>query len=153
MEVYIRLLQEDDAKTSYAWRNDPEIWKYTGSRPDHVITLDDELNWIRKAMRDESARRFAIIADEVYVGNIYLTNIHSKQAEYHIFLGNKEYMGRGVAKQASKLIIDYARDELGLNVVTLQVRPENERAVQLYMSLGFVVTSEDEEFLNMSITL
>ncbi|MGV9002165.1 MAG: GNAT family N-acetyltransferase [Candidatus Saccharimonadaceae bacterium] len=152
MEIYIRPLEENDAKISYVWRNDPEIWKYTGSAPDKIITLDDELTWIRRVIKDDTCRRFAIIADNEYVGNIYLTDIHDAKAEYHIFIGNKEYTGKGIAKEASKLIIDFARDILNLSSVTLEVRPENTRAVQLYLSLGFKVVKE-EEFLNMSIDL
>ena len=37
-KVLIRPLEVSDALTSYKWRNDPEIWKYTGSRPDMEIT-------------------------------------------------------------------------------------------------------------------
>lgn len=153
MNVRIRPLRESDANISYLWRNDPEIWKYTGSSIDREITLEDELSWIRKVLKDDTCRRFAIIADEVYVGNIYLTNIQHGEAEYHIFLGNKKYMGKGIAKEASNLIIGYARDELKLKSVILEVRPENTRAVQLYLFLGFQVVGRDQEFLKMTIYL
>lgn len=153
MEVRIRPLEENDARTSYHWRNDPEIWKYTGSSPDKVITLEDELVWIRDVIQDDTGRRFAIIADDVYVGNIYLTGMHDGEAEYHIFLGNKDYMGKGIAKIASQLIIDYGREQLHLDRIILRVRPENIRAVQLYEYLGFKIVNEDAEFLNMSIDL
>ena len=48
MEVKIRPLQDKDAYTSVVWRNIPEIWKMTGSSPDREITIEDELNWIKK---------------------------------------------------------------------------------------------------------
>ncbi len=153
MDVRIRPLEENDAKVSYAWRNNPNIWKYTGSSPNREITVEDELSWIRKVIQDDTCRRFAILADHVYVGNIYLTDIHDREAEYHIFIGNEEYMGKGIAKEASKLIIEYARNNLKLNSIHLEVRPDNVRAVQLYLSLGFYVAKEDTEFIEMSINL
>ncbi|MEO5949566.1 MAG: GNAT family N-acetyltransferase [Candidatus Saccharimonas sp.] len=151
MEIYARPLEEDDARTSYVWRNDPEIWRYTGSSPDRTITLEDELAWVRNVIADNTSRRFAIIADNAYVGNIYLTNIHDGKAEYQIFIGDKDHMGKGVAKEVSKQIIDFAQNKLHLQSVSLEVRPENIRAVQLYLSLGFKIVQENADFLTMSI--
>jgi len=153
MQVVIRPLEENDAKTSYVWRNDPDIWKYTGSSPDREITLADELVWVKRVTNDDTCRRFAILADGEYVGNIYLTNIHKDEAEYHIFIGNKEYMGKGVAMAASQLIIEFARAELALKRIVLKVRLKNVRAVKLYLALGFKVIVDGPDFLSMSLDL
>jgi len=40
MKVIIRPLQETDAFISNKWRNNPDIWKYTGNKPDKEITLE-----------------------------------------------------------------------------------------------------------------
>lgn len=153
MEVKIRPLVEDDARTSFRWRNDPEIWKYTGSSPDREITLVDEIQWIKKAIADPSSYRFAILADNVYVGNVYLTGVDEKRGEYHIFLGEKSYAGKGIAREASKRIIQFGKDVLKLEEIRLEVKPENARAVGLYESLGFVAIKTDERKIEMSINL
>ena len=79
-KVLIRPLQAEDALISYKWRNDPDIWVYTGSRPDREITSDIESEWIKKALSDLSSKRFAILVDDVYVGNVQLTNISERDA-------------------------------------------------------------------------
>ncbi len=152
MQVTIRPLQEQDAYTSVLWRNDPEVFKYTGNTYDHEITIESELGWIRKVMATPNDYRCAILADDVYVGNIYLTDINKDSAEYHIFLGNKDYWGKGVAKQASGLLLDYAFDKLNLESVHLSVRKENIAAVKLYEKLGFRIKSENDDWFYMSIT-
>ena len=72
-------------------------------------------------------------------------------AHYHVFIGNKEYWGKGVAKQASKLILAYAFNVLKLESVKLRVRKENISAFMLYEKLGFEVDSEDGVWASMSI--
>lgn len=153
MNVTIRPLEENDAYTSVKWRNIPEIWKYTAYKWTHKITIEDELQWIRKVIADPTGKRFAILADGTYVGNVYLTNIKDGVGEYSIFIGNKNYWGKGVARKASEQIISYARDVLHLRAVILGVREDNLAAFHLYGSLGFKRTGKDEIFVWMRLEL
>ena len=152
MEIRIRPLVEEDAYTSVKWRNDPDVFKYTGNTYDHEITIESELDWIRRVMNNPNDYRCAIIADNTYVGNIYLTDIDGVSAHYHIFIGNKDYWGKGVAKKASKQIIDYAFGSLGLKRIILRVRIDNVRAIRLYHSLGFSITENDSKWNKMILT-
>ena len=151
MEITIRPLQENDAYTSVKWRNDPEVFKYTGNIYDHKITIESELKWIRKVISNHNDYRCAILADGVYVGNIYLTDIDNANAHYHIFIGNKHYWGKGVAKQASRQLLHYAFKQLMLQSVLLRVQKENYDAVKLYKDLGFKVVNSDGIWKTMTI--
>lgn len=153
MEVTIRPLQEQDAYTSVKWRNDPEVFKYTGNTYSNVITIESELSWIRKVIANNEAGteyRCAIEADGVYVGNIYLTHLTTGIGHYHIFIGNKDYWGKGVAKAASLLILSDGFNKLGLKGIELSVRPENTSAINLYAKLGFVETGRTEKYIKMN---
>ncbi|MBR5698187.1 MAG: GNAT family N-acetyltransferase [Prevotella sp.] len=151
MEIKIRPLVEEDAYTSVKWRNDPEIFRFTGNTYDHEITIESELNWIRRVIRNQDEYRCAILVDSIYVGNIYLTDIDRISAHYHIFIGNKDYWGRGIAKQASQLILHYAFHTLGLQFVQLRVHKENISALELYKQLGFKKINADEIWLTMRL--
>ena len=70
MNVTIRPLVEEDAYTSVKWRNDSEVFKFTGNTYKHEIKIENELEWIRKVMANPADYRCAILADDVYVGNI-----------------------------------------------------------------------------------
>ena len=137
MQVKIRPLVELDAYTSYKWRNDPEVFKYTGNTYQHEITIESELNWIRRVMSNNDEVRCAILVDDVYVGNIYLTGISEGNAWFHIFIGDRNYWGKGIAKKASQLMFEYATSKLGLKSIQLSAHPENISAINLYSSLGF----------------
>lgn len=151
MQVTIRPLEENDAYTSVKWRNDPEVFKYTGNIYKNEIKIENELEWIHKVTSNSKDYRCAILADGVYVGNIYLTDIENGSAEYHIFIGDKLYWGKGVAKQASILILEYAFNVLSLDSVKLQVRKENTSALMLYQRLGFEVEKENVEWISMIV--
>ncbi len=147
MEIYIRPLKREDALTSYKWRNDPDIWKFTGSKPDRKITDDIELDWIRKVMKEENSKRFAICLkrNDKYLGNVQLTNIKDGVAEFHIFIGEKKYWGKGIATEATKQILGIAKYKLNLNEVYLFVKSENIAAVKAYQKIGFKKTGKPEE--------
>lgn len=151
MQVTIRPLKEEDAYTSVKWRNDPEVFKYTGNTYAHEITIESELAWIRKVIANPNDYRCAIIVDGVYVGNIYLTGIEDGGGRYHIFIGDKSYWGKGVAKMASKLIIEYGFNVLNLETIELEVRKQNKRAFELYKNLGFQIREYNNDWIKMTI--
>ncbi len=91
------------------------------------------------------------MADDQYVGNIQLTGIANKEAEYHIFIGEKNYWGKGIAYEATRLIISYAFEKLKLSAVNLKVRKEHERAINLYLKFGFQEVEHYDEFLFLTI--
>ncbi len=142
-KILIRPLEKKDALISWKWRNDSDIWEFTGSRPDITITPEIEINWIEKILADSRSKRFAIIVDEIYVGNIQLTNITKNEAEYHIFIGEKSYWGKGIAFSATQQIIRFAKNNLKLDNIYLKVNPEHLKAIKLYEKSGFKVVSDE----------
>ena len=145
----IRKLNIKDARKSYKWRNDKEVFKYTGNTYNNYISYEVELEWIRRVIRNANEYRCAIEVNGVYVGNIYLTDIDGESAEYHIFIGEKEYWGMGVAKEASRQILKYGFEERGLKSIYLQVRENNVRAIRLYEKLGFVQIEKENNWIKM----
>lgn len=142
--VLIRPLELKDAKISWEWRNDPDVWKFTGSKPDKLITYEIERSWLEEKLLEENSRRFAIIVDGNYIGNIQLTNIEKgNKAEYHIFIGNKFFWGKGIAYLATCQIIRFAKNQLQLQEIYLFVNPENVGAVHIYKKCNFVPSDND----------
>lgn len=155
MNVYIRPLRESDALASWRWRNDPDVWAYTGSHPDHYITEDIELEWIHRVLKDETSRRFAICITDTheYIGNVQLTDINSDSAQFHIFIGKKSYWGKGVATMATNLLLAFARCNLKLRKVYLNVNKENIAAIRSYKKNGFKVVSSCGEDIRMEVDI
>jgi RimJ/RimL family protein N-acetyltransferase len=153
MKVTIRPLEEADALLSYKWRNNPEIWKYTGNKPDKEITLEIEYEWIRNVLQRQTEKRFAICigAEMEYIGNVQLTDITEEKAQFHIFIGVNKYHGLGIGTEATKLILDYGFKILRLNEIYLSVNKLNLPAIKSYEKCGFEIISTSEDELIMSI--
>ena len=83
----------------------------------------------------------------MYVGNIYLTDINGKSAEYHIFIGEKDYWGKGIAEEASHQILKYGFKERGLKYIYMHVRKDMVKAVQLYKKLGSVPIENEDNWI------
>jgi len=141
--VLIRPLREEDAQISCSWRNDPEVWIYTGNRPNRFITPEIEVEWIKNVLAEKYSYRFAILADNKYVGNIQITNVVSEEGEYHIFIGEKDYWGKGIATLATWQLLRYAKERLNLKRVYLVVNPQNTPAIRVYEKCGFVRVSDE----------
>lgn len=136
---------------SWKWRNDPEVWKLTGSKPDRTITPEIEKAWIQQVLNDDSCRRFAICLEKTdeYIGNVQLTNITDEEAEFHIFIGAKTYWGKGLGTQATDKLIKYAREQMKLKTIYLFVKPDNLAAIKIYKKAGFVHVSKNKMILEL----
>tara|TARA_R110002012_G_scaffold48720_3_gene126569 strand:+ start:2404 stop:3897 length:1494 start_codon:yes stop_codon:yes gene_type:complete len=154
VNILIRPLTIEDAAVSYKWRNDPEIWRFTGARPSMEITAQVEREWLANTLKDKTKSRFAILVDGVYVGNIQLTDIIvNKTAEFHIFIGEKTMWGKGVAREATYQILTYAKEVLKLRTVFLEVRKEHKAAIKSYEKNGFVTQEIIADSIKMVCTM
>lgn len=153
--IYIRPLVLADARVSYKWRNDPDIWKYTGFKPDRPITREIETKWLSSRLNKTNEKRFAIclLNTKQYIGNVQLIDIDHDKAWFHIFIGEKRFWGRGISKKATNIVLYYAFTELKLKRVLLDVNSLNIAAWKLYERIGFTYTGKNEKnFREMVIT-
>ena len=133
MTVRLRKLEEKDAPFMMEWMHDPTIncyFRFNASE----MTLERCLDFIRNP---DGNIHFAIVGDDdEYLGTVSLKNVTEKDAEYAISTRKKAH-GTGTAMQATKMIIDYAFNDLELDRVYLNVLPENKRANAFYIKAGF----------------
>ncbi len=132
------------------WMQDPEITRFFRFDASSV-TLDSCLNFIRSADSQPDAAHFAIVDEnDEYLGTISLKNIDTEKlcAEYAISTRKKAH-GTGTAMQATKLILEYAFDTLGLERVYLNVLAENGRANAFYRKAGFSFVREETDAIEL----
>ena len=73
------------------------------------------------------------------VGSVYFRDIdetHHK-AEYGIFIGEKDALGKGYGTEAARKMIAYGFDTLHLHKIMLRVLAENTAARRSYEKAGF----------------
>ena len=137
MEITIRRFERSDIPKKVEWINNPENNQFL--HYDIPISIEGTQRWFDSHL-GESTRYDAVIeADGVSVGTIGLLCIDRKnlKAEYYIAMGETSYKGKGVAKAASRLILQYGFEALGLNRIYLFTESENIAAQKLFESVGF----------------
>ena len=143
MSMKLRFPMMKDAERMLLWMKDPATAEIFAT-PFATFTLEKVENFIKNAASDENNINF-VCADEgdVYLGTVSLKNIDrtAKNAEYAISFC-KDAQGTGAAAFATKEILKYAFETLGLERVYLNVIPQNKRANAFYRKMGFVFEGE-----------
>ncbi len=93
---------------------------------------------------------FIIKVNEVDCGIIWLEKEEKINdiAILGIMIGKIEYLGKGIGKNAISLAIEKSRQKLNFNIVCLNVRKENTRAIRCYTKYGFYIKGEGVKVLN-----
>ena len=118
-KVYLRYLHIDDANGNYPnWLNDTIVCQYN-SHGDKLYTKEMAKEYIEFVTNSLAHKVFAIcdLKTDKHIGNISLQQISekNKSAEFAILLGEKEFMGKGYANEASKILIQYGFMNLKLH--------------------------------------
>lgn len=135
--VSIRKFERQDIPKKVEWINNPENNKYL--HYNIPISVEGTEAWFISHEGDTNRFDAIVEVSGVPVGTIGLLSIDRKnsKAEYYIAMGEKDYTGKGVAKEASRLLLKYGFEELGLNRIYLYTETENEKAQRLFERLGF----------------
>jgi [ribosomal protein S5]-alanine N-acetyltransferase len=139
--VTLRPLTPADLEGPYvAWLNDPEICAHNSH---HVFpyTLAQAKGYIDSTTRDERTLVLAIIAKDTgaHIGNVSLQKIDllSKNAEYAILIGDRDYWGKGIGHEASMLVLAHGFSTLNLHRIYCGTGSRNEAMQKLAAKLGF----------------
>lgn len=137
--ITLRPIQTKDLEKLNKWKNNYDISKNLGSgfQP---ISIDQQRNWMENMIDlTGNSRRFII---EEYKGQaigmvgLYDINFVNRNCDFGIYLGEKEYQGKGIGSTATRLIVDYAFNNLNLLKIKLLVN-QNNPAIKMYKKLGF----------------
>jgi len=143
-KVRLRAIEKEDVHNCVRWLNDPEVIQYLYMTSPLGLAMEEK--WIEEqlATPPTSGQVLAIEALEgdnwIHIGNTGLHKVEpvNLQAEFGIFIGNKEYWNKGYGSEATKLIVKHGFENLNLNRIYLYVFEDNPRAIATYKGVGFV---------------
>lgn len=138
MTITIRPFEYSDIPKKVEWINNPENNKFL--HYDIPLSVENTQKWFEKNKSADNRYDATIVADGIPCGTIGLLNIDKKngKAEYYIAMGKTSLKGKGVSTIASRLLLDYAFQELSLNRVYLYTEVENIAAQRLFEKVGFI---------------
>jgi len=139
-KIYLRGLNEKDLEGNYInWLNDPEVCKYNSH---HVFPyyMENGENYIKSTYNSKNSLVLAIVIREtnIHIGNISLQKIDyiSRNAEFAILIGEKNFWGKGYSKEASTLIITHGFLSLNLHRIYCGTSSDNIAMQKLAIYLG-----------------
>lgn len=138
MKVTIRPQRISDAEYSWKMRKDKDIWKFAiCESPYFPLSLKSEKEFYREQIERDDSIRFAILADSIYVGNVFIDNILEGIGELHAHILNKAFWGKGIGYECNRLILEYAFRIAKMKRVYQYINPSNVAAWKNALKLGF----------------
>lgn len=144
--VTLRCISVDDVSAEYvAWMNDREVIQYLESRfyPQDKQSVSA---FVESMLKSDADYFFAILDKETgkHIGNIKLGSInpHHLYADIGIILGDKDFWGKGRARDAIRLVTRFAFEELNLRKVTAGAYSINQGSVKAFLANGFSIEGE-----------
>ena len=124
---------------AWAALQDEETRRLTGT---HATSTEEQVHeWLATRSGEHDRADWAIIrvTDGAYVGEVVLNDLdpHNESMSFRIALGNPTVFGRGYGSEATKAVVDYGLDVVGLHRITLEVVDFNTRAQRVYAKVGF----------------
>ncbi|WP_405768408.1 GNAT family N-acetyltransferase [Streptomyces sp. NBC_01538] len=140
-KAVLRPFTEDDAEVIAEMIEDPEVIRFT-FEPNTVITPESLRSWYG-SRSDRTDRLDLAVTDRAtgeLVGEVVLNdwNPATRSCNFRTLLGPRG-RGRGLGTEATRLIVAYGFEQLGLHRIELQTYAHNQRALHVYEKVGFVV--------------
>ena len=152
--VILTAIEQEDIPTIVRWRNMPAV--YRGFIEYEPLSAAAQAAFLASLTPGGDRRLWLINAREnvattdtgnahraggtVPVGTVGIMHLdwRNRRCEFGpIFIGEMEYRGRGIAKEAEILVLDYCFNHLGLHKVIAHVPESNAEVIPLHEAAGF----------------
>ena len=139
--IKLETIKKEDVASFYKWINDEEVVKYSLSVFQKIKSNTEIDQWFFTLIEDSKDFKLGIYLKEnnQFLGYCGICNISkpNKSGEYFIFIGAKEYWGKGISTQVTKEILQIGFNQLDLNRIMLTVSKPNIGGVKSYKKAGF----------------
>ena len=138
--ISLKALEEKDLDKIFAWKNNYELANLIKTHPLPVARYEIE-EWLKRNQSDKNQILWGIYdlkSDELLgIARLMFIDWISSNAEFGIFIGSKSGRGKGLGKETTKMVLNFAFNDANLHKVYLKVTESNAKAIGLYESCGF----------------
>lgn len=136
MRVSLTPFTKEHVERTYGWVTDPDFQRLflMRGRP----SWEGHQAYFDRVLADPSQCVFAIIHDDMHVGNCGLKNIVlGKEGELWLYIGEVSMRGKHIGRCAAKLLLQNGFEVLKLKMIYVHFADFNVAARHLYEHLGF----------------
>lgn len=136
--IYLSPRSADAAEYFTKWLNDFQTTDFTG-RSYAVVTLKDEIEYFEEKASNEGSFFIVTLNGDKLIGTTGFSDIDhiNRNATLGIFIGDQDYLGKGIGTEAVRLLLDFGFNYMNLHNIKLDVMEYNERAIKCYKKCGF----------------
>lgn len=144
-EISLKEFSEEHITQTFIWVKEPEFQKLFLMRGE--INWDGHLAYFKKCLNDSLQCIYAIYLNSLHVGNCGLKNldISKKTGELWIYVGDSQFRSQGIGQKATRMLIEFAFNNLKLDSIYLHVADFNLPACRVYEKLGFIQVQMDSD--------
>jgi len=140
----LRPFKKEDALLWQIWDTDSETQMHMPEPENEAVDISEQYEYIEECEEDEEGYYWSIetLGDEITIGIISLTeyNPYHKTAEIGMLIGDKNFLGKGVATEVTKALIEYVFTNLDLDIeiITAEAEEANIPMKRVFEKSGFV---------------
>ncbi len=140
--LYLRELSDEDASFIHKLHNDTDVMKYISSKSDKEVTFKECQGFISKCkdyyINHKGMGIWATIAksDNAFIGWTTLKDLDNSETIELGYRYLKKHWGKGYATEASKALLDYGFNILGLSSISAVAMPQNTASINVMKKIG-----------------
>jgi RimJ/RimL family protein N-acetyltransferase len=144
----LRSLEREDLKQLRDWRNDPDI--FSRVREYRFLNMENQEAWFNSLRDNRNIIMFGVETEcqrvwrnalDQYklIGVCGLTNIDwiTRKAEVSIYIGDKEFRGKGLGVEILNALANYAFNECNLNKLWAEIFAYNIVGEKVFIKAGY----------------
>ena len=140
--LILRPYEEGDIVAWQRWDTDPEVQEYLPEPLNEQVSDEEQLVYLKECLTEEDGVYWTIVLSETgeVIGTISLNNISTYHgvAEINTVIGEKQYWGKGIATEATRVVLMYAKEELKLRRIMGEFEADNKGVEKVLRANGFV---------------
>ena len=138
-KIKLRFMTREDTDLIVKWRNNPRV-RYNFIYQE-LFAPEGHLHWFDTMIDTGKAIQFIIceMDTERPIGSVYFRDISAQhhKAEYGIFIGEDDAVGKGIGSEVCRLACDYGFRVENWHKIILRAFAENQAALRSYEKAGF----------------
>ena len=145
--VNFRALEEKDLRQLRDWRNQSYVRK--SCREYLLLNMENQVQWFKSLHKKPPNNIMFGIENKKgeLIGVCGLTWIDwkNRNAEVSIYIGEKDWQGKGVANESIDLLLQYGFNTLNMHKIYAMIFAFNEASITLFEKSGFILEGSQRE--------